>query len=444
MITFIKKIISGQKKLYLAMLIVLSLLSSFEFICVVMYSTSNITTDFINGFTLQLVTGIVIMVAFALTLFVNNYIINNKTEEFSMILLCGRNMKQIIRYIMIQFGLMFLLAYIFGFIIGWVWVYLYNMIYAVNAVIRFTSIMYIYLALFFTKMIYVLMIDVGKFIQIKMDIAGYMNHVPRKTTNLNAFTIIASGIDIGDRKEKKTKMIPFGKLFVTFIGVMFIIIGFTPMISSIENTNLPAYFAFSLAGEVLIISNTVPLLFDLLHNKVLLKSKNWIMSLSNLKDISEVMTAMINLSAIVVPIIFFFLFLGGLSIEVQNAMMMSFFALMASMFLCFVMKFMIYLPSRSSTIATMRALGYSKKNIYKIHYQEMMIFIILIVIFPIAIYGTLLYQSYLANIVPYNTFVTMISIYSVFYTVLSVYMIASYRKLIKEVYDDVRYLNHGE
>lgn len=78
MITFIKKIISGQKKLYLGILAVLSLLSSFEFISVVMYSTSNIEVDFANGYILQLVTGIVIMIAFALTLFVNNYIINNK------------------------------------------------------------------------------------------------------------------------------------------------------------------------------------------------------------------------------------------------------------------------------------------------------------------------------------------------------------------------------
>ena len=98
MITFIKKIISGQKKLYLGILAVLSLLSSFEFISVVMYSTSNIEVDFANGYILQLVTGIVIMIAFALTLFVNNYIINNKNEEFSLLLLCGRNMKQIIRY----------------------------------------------------------------------------------------------------------------------------------------------------------------------------------------------------------------------------------------------------------------------------------------------------------------------------------------------------------
>ncbi len=74
----------------------------------------------------------------------------------------------------------------------------------------------------------------------------------------------------------------------------------------------------------------------------------------------------------------------------------------------------------------------------------MMLFIILIVIFPIVMYGSLLYQSYLVNMITYNTFITMIAIYIILYTFMSIYMIVSYRKLIKEVYDDVRYLNHGE
>ena len=444
MITFIKKIISGQKKLYLGMLAVLSLLCSFEFICIVMYSTSNIKTDFYNGFMLQTVTGIVIIIAFALTLFVNNYIINNKNEEFSLILLCGRNIKQVIRYILIQFGLLFLLAYVIGFVIGWGWVYLFNFIYNTKVVIRLDTIMMIYGALFITKMIYIVMIDMGKFTRIKTDIAGYMNHVPRKTTNANPFVLMSTGINMQGKKVKKHQMIPMGKIMTSLMGIALVLIGFTPMVTSIEGTELPVYFAFSLAGEVTIINTTIPLLFDLLHNKVLLKSKNWIMSLSNLKDISSVMAAMINISSIVVPIIFFFLYIQGISVAVQNAMMMSFFALMVSMFLCFIIRFMIYLPTRAPVIATMRAMGYSKKNIFKIHNQEMLVFILLIVLFPISIYGFLLYQSYLAGIIPYSTFITMILIYIVAYAVMSIYMIIGYRNLIKEVYDDVKYLNHSE
>lgn len=119
-------------------------------------------------------------------------------------------------------------------------------------------------------------------------------------------------------KPKTIDMLPKGKILSTILGILLIYIGFTPMLRSIENNNLPTYFAFSLLGEVLIIDNTFPLLFDLLHNKVLLKSKNWIISLSNLKDLTDVMTAMINISAVVVPIIISFLFLQSVSIDVQK------------------------------------------------------------------------------------------------------------------------------
>ena len=321
---------------------------------------------------------------------------------------------------------------------------MYSAIYDAVITVDLTNILIIYGALFLTKMIYVVVIDMGKFMRIKTDIAGYMNHVPRKTTNFNPFKLMSSGLALKGEKPKTIDMLPKGKILSTILGILLIYIGFTPMLRSIENNNLPTYFAFSLLGEVLIIDNTFPLLFDLLHNKVLLKSKNWIISLSNLKDLTDVMTAMINISTVVVPIIISFLFLQSVSIDVQNAMMMSFFALMASMFLCFIIRFMIYLPTRASVIATMRALGYNKKSIFKIHYQEMMLFIILIVIFPIVMYGSLLYQSYLVNMITYNTFITMIAIYIILYTFMSIYMIVSYRKLIKEVYDDVRYLNHDE
>lgn len=443
MITFIKKIISGQKSLYLGILMVLSFLSSFEFVTLVMYLTSNIKVDFFNGFILQLVTGIVIMITFALTLFVNNYIINHKTEEFSLLLLTGRNMKQIIRYILLQFGVMFIIAYVLGLLIGCGWVYLYSLIYRTKVVVSLRTLAIVYVALFITKLIYVFVIDFGKFIRIKTDIAGYMNHVPQKTTNFNAFKVVSSGLQVKET-TKTFDMIPVGKIVNSIIALLFIYIGFTPMFTSIESNNLAPYFAFSLIGEVILINTTVPLLFDLLHNKVLLKSKSWLISLSNFIDLSKVMVAMINISVIVVPVIIGFLLLQSVSINVQNAMMMSFFALMASMFLCFIIRFMIYLPTKSSTIATMKAIGYDRKSIYKIHYQEMALFIILVVVFPIVMYGLLLYKSFLANMITYNTFVTMISIYVVLYALMSIYMIYSYHKLIKEVYDDVRYLNSGE
>ena len=74
----------------------------------------------------------------------------------------------------------------------------------------------------------------------------------------------------------------------------------------------------------------------------------------------------------------------------------------------------------------------------------MIIFTLLFVLFPIVIYGLVLYQSYLNNMIVYQTFISMLAIYVGLYIIMTVYMIVKYCRLIEEVYNDVKYLNRGE
>lgn len=442
MITFIKKVVASQKKFYLGLLIILSFLASFEYISVVIYSGAVSLNNFIDQFILQTVTGIVIMIAFILILFVNNYLVEHKTDEFSLILLMGKNTKQVLRYIMVQFGLLFLLSYLLGAVIGSGLLLLYQQLYVETVMGTIDSIIFVYGALFITKIIYVVVIDFGKFLRIKMDIASYMNHVP-ETTNFNPFAVFSSGSKLADVNTKQIISANIGKVFTLIIGCFFLYIGLSQLLSD-NGQNIAVSYTFSLAGELIIINKFIPLLFDLLHNKVLLKSKDWLMILSNLKEVSKAMSVMINISSIVVPIIIAFLYLQNVSVVVQNAMLVAFFALMAGMFLCFIIRFMIYIPSRANVIAMMKSLGYSKKNIYQIHIKEILIFALLFIVFPIIIYGLVLYQSYLNNMIAYNTLITMLLVYIGLYAIMTVYMILSYYRLIREVYNDVRYLNRGE
>lgn len=442
MITFVKKVVASQKKFYLGLLAILSFLASFEYISVVIYSGATNLNNFIDQFMLQSVTGIVIMIAFVLILFVNNYLVEHKTDEFSLILLMGKNTKQVLRYIIIQFGLLFLLSYLLGAVIGSGLLLLYQQLYVETVMGTIDSIIFVYGALFITKIIYVVVIDFGKFLRIKMDIASYMNHVP-ETTNFNPFAVFSSGSKLVDVNAKQIIGANAGKVFTLIIGCLFLYIGLSQLLSD-SSQNIAVSYMFSLAGELIIINKFIPLLFDLLHNKVLLKSKDWLMILSNLKEVSKAMSVMINISSIVVPIIIAFLYLQNVSVIVQNAMLVTFFALMAGMFLCFIVRFMIYIPSRANVIAMMKSLGYSKKNIYQIHIKEILIFVLLFIIFPIVIYGLVLYQSYLNNMIAYNTLITMVLVYIGLYAIMTVYMILSYYKLIREVYSDVKYLNRGE
>lgn len=442
MITFVKKVVASQKKFYLGLLTILSFLASFEYISVVIYSGATNLNNFIDQFMLQSVTGIVIMIAFVLILFVNNYLVEHKTDEFSLILLMGKNTKQVLRYIIIQFGLLFLLSYLLGAVIGSGLLLLYQQLYVETVMGTINSIIFVYGALFITKIIYVVVIDFGKFLRIKMDIASYMNHVP-ETTNFNPFAVFSSGSKLVDVNAKQIIGANAGKVFTLIIGCLFLYIGLSQLLSD-SSQNIAVSYMFSLAGELIIINKFIPLLFDLLHNKVLLKSKDWLMILNNLKEVSKAMSVMINISSVVVPIIIAFLYLQNVSVIVQNAMLVTFFALMAGMFLCFIVRFMIYIPSRANVIAMMKSLGYSKKNIYQIHIKEILIFVLLFIIFPIVIYGLVLYQSYLNNMIAYNTLITMVLVYIGLYAIMTVYMILSYYKLIREVYSDVKYLNRGE
>ncbi|WP_294581841.1 FtsX-like permease family protein [uncultured Thomasclavelia sp.] len=442
MITFIKKVIAGQKTFYAGLLVILSFLASFEFISVIIYSGAASLNNFIDRFMLQIVSGIVIMISFVLILFVNSYLVEHKTDEFSLILLFGKNTRQVIVYILEQFGLLFLLSYLLGALIGSVWLLIYRQIFTELLTFDSSTIISVYAALFITKIIYVLVLDLGKFLQIKLDIASYMNHVS-KTTNYNPFAVFSSGTLV-DISKKQIIGANIGGALLVVIGILFLYIGISGIIANNSPAELAFSFAFSLAGELIVINKLIPMLYDLLHNKILLKAKNWIMVLSNLKDVSLAMSMMINLSSLVVPIIVMFLYLQNISVTVQNAMLVIFMALIAGMFLCFIIKFMIYIPSRANVIAMMKALGYNKKNIYWIHIQEMIIFTLLFVLFPIVIYGLVLYQSYLNNMIVYQTFISMLAIYVGLYIIMTVYMIVKYCRLIEEVYNDVKYLNRGE
>ncbi|WP_296878406.1 FtsX-like permease family protein [Thomasclavelia sp.] len=443
MITYIKKIVAGSKKFYLEILVILSFLASFEFISVIIYSGGEGLNNFIERLLLQIISGIVIIVSFILILFVNNYLIGHKTDEFSMILLCGKSTKEIVGYILMQFGVLFLLSYLIGAALGYLWFLIYQQIFLDTLTIYPNTIINVYIALFITKMIYVLMIDLGKFLRIKLDIASYMNHVPSSSKS-TTFAIFSSGSTTVKMKKSQILGANIGNIITVILGILFLYIGLSETLSSSANNNLPIYFAFSLCGELMIINTLLTMVYDLLHNKFLLKSKNGIMILSNLKDSSKVMSVLINLSSSIVPIIIIFLYLQGMSPVIQNGLITTFIALMAGMFLCFIIRFILYIPSRANVIAMMKALGYSRSNIYWIHFAEIIIFALLYVLFPIVVYGLVLYQSYLNQMIVYHTFVVMISTYVGLYALMLIYMVVRYCKLIKEVYSDVKYLNRGE
>ena len=116
MLTFIKKIVIHQKKDYLLLLSILTLIASFEFCFIAMYdhlSRLDLKIDWMTFRAIAFIPFLTLMIAVVLSDF-----IQNKKHEFSMLLLFGRKPKDLFLYLIIQYGIMSLIAFFLGFILG--------------------------------------------------------------------------------------------------------------------------------------------------------------------------------------------------------------------------------------------------------------------------------------------------------------------------------------
>ena len=105
MLTFIKKIVIHQKKDYLLLLSILTLIASFEFCFIAMYdhlSRLDLKIDWMTFRAIAFIPFLTLMIAVVLSVFVAKYFIQNKKHEFSMLLLFGRKPKDLFLYLIIQ------------------------------------------------------------------------------------------------------------------------------------------------------------------------------------------------------------------------------------------------------------------------------------------------------------------------------------------------------
>lgn len=441
MLTFIKKIIAGQKRIYVIMTVVLSILSSFEWVLVNMYNSAS-TADPTSEIIIKLIPTITIFVSFFVTLLINNYFVESKTEEFSIILLSGRNLKQILKYVVIQFGVLFLITACIGGVIGMGLLYTLNLLLPwlgsnTLAIIDLNQIIPIFIAILFMKIIYVFLLNFGTFIRIKMDIAIYMYHSEPTTSTPNYFSQF--------RLDKKKKKFPLSRIFSSVFAIFLIIISLDSIVRmNGDANNLIPYFSISLCGELMLLNSTIPLLYDILHDRFLLKHPTLLLGMNQLIDLSKVMVSIITINSILIPIMFEILILPFPSSQVETVVISCYFILMGIIFLSFIVRFSVYLPTKTTDIATLKAIGYQEKQIRRIQNIEISGFLLFIVGLPIIIYSFVLYKGYHLHLLTLQTVYLLIGSYIVLNIVLCGFMIMTYKHLTKEVFSNVKYLNRGE
>ena len=117
MFDYLKKIIKSQWKMYSFLILILLCLSSFEFVLLCIYSCFEINQG-IDTILLRFIPTLGVFVSMFLTLLMNNYFLESKKEEFSIILLSGCRNREIIFYIIVQFGVLFLIGDFLGGVLG--------------------------------------------------------------------------------------------------------------------------------------------------------------------------------------------------------------------------------------------------------------------------------------------------------------------------------------
>lgn len=436
MFLYLKKIIKSQMKIYITIMSILTILSSFEFVLLGIYScfSSNQGYDYLL---LKFIPAIAIFVSFFLTLLINNYFIENKNEEFSIILLSGCRTREVLSYIVIQFGMLFVGSDILGFILGLGLMKMINYIQSYTFIYSLPTIFYTFCGILVCKIIYVFLLNFGKFVRIKLDIADYISHHTSSTSKPSYFSSRLLS-------ENNNHKFPIKAFLTTAWGIILILLSIQGLFDNNNDTLLPIYFAFFLSGEIILINTAIPLVYDFLHDKKLLKSPRLIMILANIMHLSKVLVSMINILACVVPICLSNFFFGMMSEEIKAVTMVCFYVLLIMMLLSFILRFQIYLPSIETDIATLKAIGYRYKQLIFIYNHVVLGFMVIIVIIPIILYALLLYRGYQLSYITMSIVITLITSYFIIFTLLALYMMCQYHQTVKEAFSDVKYLNRSE
>lgn len=420
----------GQKKTYMFLLVILSMLSAFEFVLLSTYSSSGNTIN-MQLLIIRSSTAIAVFVLFFLTLLINNYFISHKNEELSIILLTGCIKSEIIGYIVIQFIILFLTSDILGVPIGMTIIKAINTFYSFRC--DYAILFEGYFGLFVCKLIYIFVLNFGKFVRLKMDIVEFITH---KTPDIKESMFSSKLIE---NSNVKSKIINFLMLVISII----LMYGSVKRIYECHDMEIIEYFGLFIIGQVIFINKAIPFIFSVFHNKIMLSLPKLIMVMSNILEVFRSLSPIVNVTIFVIPIYFIYFFVNIQNQNIIKIIFICYFILLMMLLMSFILRFYVYIPLIKVNIATMKALGYNKKSLFSIFRNVVIGLLFLIMVLPVFLYAIVLYKSYLLSFVTLTDYMIIIVSYIIIFLILGIIIYIKYIRTIQEVYDDVKYLNRG-
>lgn len=422
MIQFILNIVKGNKKEYLTTILTLSLIYSFCYIFLSMYDVIfNIQTgnadmdigiDIINLFCVAL--GVIVI------FIVVSYFVENRLQEYAILLMTGRKFNEIIKYILVHFSIILSLGCVIGSLLGIIFENIMNMIYLayhINLYLSYPSF-FLYFTLFIIILMLILAYNISTFNKVEVNINNYLRNK----------------VNVSYKMPKKRK---YRYLVFTLIGFLFVFNSFT----GIKDMSVSSVLMFigSIIGVILIVKYLILFIYYTFHDSLILSHKKIMFIFNNFIELSSIIMKINIINCIIMPIVLVSTIL--IDVEILKMIIISYYCITLMMiFICYIFKLNSYCKGLTSKINTLKALGYDIKDMYSIYNVQVILFLATVLI-PIIIYSislmNVLHQS--------NGVILMILVLSYFFIflILVVYMFIKFRFTIKEAFGNVKYLNRS-
>ncbi|MFR7592097.1 MAG: FtsX-like permease family protein [Longibaculum sp.] len=441
MLTFIKKVYKNQKKDYHVLLMILTLISSFEMCFLAMYDAfTQFNFDYQERTSIHGIPILASFVALILIVFVTKYFISHKKQEFSILLLSGRKPKDLLHYLLIQFALLLIVANIIGCFLGFMIMKVIQstLIFSntnVTLAYSLTNVLiYNGWYLIFTIII-VLFLSAHQFVNLDRDLAKYLSQ--KNIIEKPIYDIKMSAIS----SEKK---VPWMSIFVSLIVLYLTVDSLLKLIDpNLSTTELLMAFTFALIGIYAILMSAIPLLYDICHHR-LLRHPILMNALSRFNDFSKTMLVLVSLNMLILPVLLFLIFFSSIKPVVQAVMLPCFIMMIMMIGLCFILRFMIYNDQCRPSLATFSAIGYSPIVLNKISLIKNLLFALFTFFIPFLFMVELFYRAYIEKLLNQQTIIIMMLVYIIVDCLIIIYISFKERMTQKEVSQNVKYLNRGQ
>lgn len=441
MLNFIKKVYQNRKKDYYLLLILITILASFEFCSLAIYdSVNNYQLNIMSSLTLNAIPALSTFIALTLSVFILKYFIENKKQEFSILLISGRNSKDLFQYIIYQFGTLSLLAFILGIGIGSLLMFMMNIILSQLSIINIfqysiINTLFIYFCFFVFTIVFILAICSQQFVALEKNLVYYLAHKtePKNKVNQLAFHIIPDETD-----KKKSPVFSILSLILAICITVFCCIHLLEP----NLTNNIFYYMFALLCVIFIMNKGLSIIYDLFHH-YLIKHPVIIQGIANFNNFADINETLINLNVILISSMLFIVIINEKLLLVQIVVFPCFIMTLIMMSLCFILRYSYFDEKIRVQIATYYAIGYNQKKLQSILTFINFLFGILGVIIPMILFIILSLRAYYEGFFSLETFIGLLIVYVFTYFFILIYMFIKEKKMLKEVTNHVKYLNRS-